>query len=490
MTSVHAASPIPVERLSERFVPQQTRVIMRPFDLGEQRTRRVVERVCALSEEEVRTTLEETIAAFEGRHRHFRETLLRHAEWGLNVAQMREGISDERRLLIGAMFTKEYSISAAAMFNPSIVPAPDQSGCAEGEQRFIMSFRATGEGHLSSIEFRSGTIDQTGDVTLDEVSPYLESAELLPDDRYLRHLVARKLEEMGLGRARSAVLLDYLPEQFTISQLDETVNRLGRAGTAPPGEVVDATRWLCHSNYTIRFNPEHPISERIIFPVSENERRGIEDARFVRFVEEDGSVLYMATYSAYNGVRVLPQMIETTDFVTFHVRTLNGPAARDKGMALFPRKIGGRYYMIGRIDGENLYLLDSDNVHFWHDAELLRRPTYPWEMVQIGNNGSPLETPEGWLLLTHGVGPMRTYSMGCLLLDLDEPRRVIGALNLPLLAPTGAEREGYVPNVVYSCGAMIHGNFVVTPYAVSDSASGIALIPLSALLKRLKGTRT
>jgi predicted GH43/DUF377 family glycosyl hydrolase len=244
--------------------------------------------------------------------------------------------------------------------------------------------------------------------------------------------------------------------------------------------------WLATSNYTIRFPAEHEISERVIFPVSENESRGIEDARFVRFVDDDGSVTYYATYTAYNGFRILPQLIETTDFVTFKILTLNGKAVQDKGMALFPRKVNDRYVMLGRQDGENLYIMYSDNIHFWYDMELLQEPQYPWEFIQIGNNGSPIETDEGWLVLTHGVGPMRKYCLGCMLLDLDNPSKVIGRLEIPFLCPNTEEREGYVPNVVYSCGAMVHNGELIIPYAMSDSVSGIATVDVKELMMMLK----
>lgn len=247
----------------------------------------------------------------------------------------------------------------------------------------------------------------------------------------------------------------------------------------------ECIRWLAKSNYQVTFAPATTLSQRIIFPVSPNESNGIEDARFVRFREEDGSMIYYATYTAYNGHAILPQFIETKDFRSFAVCTLNGQAVQNKGMALFPRRIHGRYAMISRQDDENLFLMTSDNVHFWNEPRLLRRPVHPWEFVKIGNCGSPIETSEGWLVITHGVGPMRRYCIGAILLDLEDPTRVIGSLREPLLEPTGGEREGYVPNVVYSCGAMVHGGRLILPYAVSDTSSQIVTVGLASLLAEM-----
>jgi predicted GH43/DUF377 family glycosyl hydrolase len=284
--------------------------------------------------------------------------------------------------------------------------------------------------------------------------------------------------------------MNLLPDEFTLGQLEETVAGLKGMRLLPrtaQKEAIGAVLWLAKSNYTVRFPAEHELSERVLFPVSENESRGIEDARFVRFVDDDGDVTYYATYTAYNGFRILPQLIETEDFITFKVLTLNGREAIDKGMALFPRRINGKYAMIGRQDGENLYIMFSDHIHFWYDKTLLQVPEHPWEFVQIGNNGSPIETEAGWLLLTHGVGPMRKYCMGCTLLDLNDPSKVIGRLSIPILCPNTEEREGYVPNVVYSCGAVVHNGELIIPYAMSDSVSGIATIAVGDLLRELLG---
>lgn len=478
-----------VKRRSERFVPEHTRVITKFFQPGgEARIRNIIDRVLSLSTDQVEVELEHVFAEFEHRHRRFRQSLLKHYRQVESSLPERIELTVEQQLLLGAYFTHEFSVSAAAMFNPSIVADPNQSGVPEGAIRFIMSFRATGEGHISSIEFRSGIINKGHEIIFDPISPYLEIPEVIVDSVYEKKLFELKLREMGADNEVSLELMNNLGDEFTLADLRQAVASLNDVRILPltaQKEAIEAVVWLAKSNYTIRFPSDHEISERIIFPVSRNESRGIEDARFVRFVDDDGDVTYYATYTAYNGYRILPQLIETEDFITFKVLTLNGRAAQDKGMALFPRKINGRYVMIGRQDGENLYLMYSDNIHFWYDATLLQEPAMPWEFIQIGNNGSPIETPEGWLLLTHGVGPMRKYCIGCTLLDLDDPSIIRGRLDVPLLCPNTEEREGYVPNVVYSCGAMIHGDELIIPYAMSDSVSGIATITVNDLLEQM-----
>jgi len=478
-----------VKRRSERFLPEHTRVITKFFQPGgDHRIRNIIDRVLSLSAERVRLELDHVFAEFDHRHRRFSQSLKKHFAQVEQYIPQGVALSEEQQLLLGAYFTHEFSVSAAAMFNPSIVPDPDQTGVPEGAVRFIMSFRATGEGHISSIEFRSGIITSAHEINFDRISSYLEIPEVIVDSVYEKRLFEMKLREMGADNEVSLHIMNGLGDEFTLAQLRDVVASLEGNRILPrtaQKEAIEAVIWLAKSNYTIRFPAEHEISERVIFPVSRNESRGVEDARFVRFVDDDGTVTYYATYTAYNGFRILPQLIETTDFITFKVLTLNGRAAQDKGMALFPRKINGRYVMLGRQDGENLYLMYSDNIHFWYDATLLQQPEMPWEFIQIGNNGSPIETSAGWLLLTHGVGPMRKYCIGCTLLDLDDPSIVLGRLDVPLLCPNTEEREGYVPNVVYSCGAMVHGDELIIPYAMSDSVSGIATINVDDLLGQL-----
>jgi predicted GH43/DUF377 family glycosyl hydrolase len=296
---------------------------------------------------------------------------------------------------------------------------------------------------------------------------------------------------MGAADEISAHILDRLPEDFAHNAMLEQMDRLRAApryDEARQNRTFEIMCWLADSNYEVSFRADHRISERVIFPVSKNESRGIEDARFVAFFDDRGEVTYYATYTAYNGRAILPQLIETRDFITFNVLTLNGKAVKNKGMALFPRKIGGRYVMLSRQDGENNRIMFSDNIHFWHKSQIIQAPEQPWEFIQIGNCGSPLETDQGWLVLTHGVGPMRQYCIGAVLLDLENPARVIARLDEPLLTPHAGEREGYVPNVVYSCGALIHNDELVIPYAMSDINAGIATVAVSELLNGMRTT--
>ena len=465
------------------------RVITRPYlPSGEDRIRNVIRRVLSLDENEACTILETVLQEFSHRHRYFRESLERNfklvAAFVPDVGQ----VSKQRRLLIGMYFTAEYSVEAAALFNPSIVKVANQETDPEGACRFIMSFRAIGEGHISSIEFRGGIIDSNNDIFFDALSDYIEAPEIHPNPGYNRHLFRLKLQEMGACNAVTHQLLKKLPDNFTFYDLQGKVAELQNNGQFLPQETTDAidmAMWLAQSNYQILFRKDHPISERVIFPVSESERKGIEDARFVRFVDDDGTVTYYATYTAYNGETILPQLIETRDFLSFKIITLNGTQAQGKGMALFPRKIRGQYVMLSRQDGENNAIMFSDNLHFWQRAEILQEPEFPYEFIQMGNSGSPIETPQGWLVVTHGVGPLRTYSLGIELLDLDDPTRIISRIDEPILVPNAHEREGYVPNVVYSCGALIHQDELIIPYASGDQRCSIATLQVPQLMARL-----
>jgi predicted GH43/DUF377 family glycosyl hydrolase len=423
--------------------------------------------------------------------------LTRHIDlescWRRHFSMVRSHVGDHllsfsRELYIGALFSGEYALESAALFNPSIVPHPDQSGVAEGELRFVLSLRATGEGHISSIEFRSGVIHEDGRITIATISPLVSAPDVEENPSYRKLMFLHKLKEMGFENEWSQRILEPLGDDFTHMELDRSMLQNLGEGEEHRREVErtrECVNWLAHSNYEVHFPPAVSLSQRIIFPGSPNESNGIEDARFVRFVEDDGSTCYYATYTAYNGRAILPQLLETPDFQNFRVRTLNGNAVQNKGMALFPRRINGKCAMISRQDDENLFLMISDNLHFWNDPRPLATPSQPWEFVKIGNCGSPIETDRGWLLLTHGVGPMRRYCIGAMLLDLDDPGRVLGSLELPLLEPIGENREGYVPNVVYSCGAMIHNGRLILPYALSDTCSTIGIVDLRELLDAL-----
>lgn len=478
-------------RREEIFHLDTTRVITKPFfPGGEDRIRNVINRVLGLSETDAEQVLEGLKRNFEERHKDILEVFRENFQEISRFVPQKETLTSNRRLLIGAYFTHEYSIQSAAFFNPSIVPHPDQNGLDEGELRVILSFRSTGEGHISSVEFRSGVLKQDNSIVFDSVSRYVERADLVKNPKYFRWNFMRKLEEMGWKNGVSAAISKQLNEEFTFEELLKAITEYEKpiSGRSIAKETIDNILWLARSNYEIQFDPEHTLSERVIFPVSENESSGIEDARFVRFVDDDGDVTYYATCTAYNGRSILPQLMVTKNFLHFRMNTLNGGYAKNKGMALFPRRIDGRYAMISRVDGENLYFMTSDNVHFWDEGERLQEPWDPWEFLQVGNCGSPIETLEGWLLLTHGVGPMRQYFIGAMLLDLEDPRRVIGKLKDPLLVPNREEREGYVPNVVYSCGSIIHNDELIIPYAMSDRASAIAAVSVEELLSALKSS--
>lgn len=416
-------------RLNEKFMPDSSRVIVKPHiptDIN--RVRSIITRVLNLPEENVGKILDKVITDFSTRHKNIYQILEN------NYNQIKKHIPDNiqisanRKLLFGAYFSCEYSIQSAAFFNPSIVPHPNQSEVEEGSLRFILSFRSVGEGHISSIEFRSGIIDKDCNFTFDKVSPFIQRADVIG-------------KHYGDG-------------------------------------VI--------SDYELKFDVNQDLSERVIYPCLQNECNGIEDARFVRFVDDDNSVTYYATYTAYDGHNITPQIIETKDFLNFKIITLSGKYSKNKGMAIFPRKIKGKHAMISRIDGENLYIMYSENLHYWESAEIIKQPENYWEFFQIGNCGSPVETDRGWILLTHGVGPMREYSIGVVLLDIENPAKIIGNMNEPLLICNPEEREGYVPNVVYSCGSIIHNDNLIMPYAMSDTCSGIIKISLNELFDNFK----
>ena len=481
---------VAVTRTQHRLLPDPRRVITKPYSPGEEvfpngksRVRLVMERILAIPEDQVSAMLASVLAEFARRHRDFDQVLEHSFQLVAHYVGDRAELSRERRLLIGAYFTHEYSIEAAALSNPSIVPAPEQSGLAPGERRFIMSVRAVGEGHISSVEFRAGVIDARCNITFDPTGRFVITGTR-KSPVYDKHLFGAKLAELGASNEVTSLVLDPMPPRFTSDELEHAIASLDPKPVprSIAYETIKIIHWLATSNYIVAFPRESAISERVIFPAGPNESRGMEDARFVRFVHDDRSVVYYATYTAFDGFGILPQLIETEDFVSFRIATLNGACAQNKGMALFPRLISGQYAMLSRYDRENISIMTSDNVRLWNHTEKLRTPAQPWELMQIGNCGSPIETEAGWLVLTHGVGPMRRYTIGAMLLDLEDPRRVIAHLPDPFMSPNDHEREGYVPNVLYSCGAMVHNDQLVLPYGFSDLGTGIALVPLNDLL--------
>jgi predicted GH43/DUF377 family glycosyl hydrolase len=472
--------------------PDPSRVLFRPFTtVGQDRPLRLIARVLALPETEVALMLTQVLAEFKTRHQRLLDYFLERYEAIRHLLPTDQKLSQDRKLLLGAYFTHEYSLEAAALFNPSIVPHPDQTGLSAGDLRFVLSLRATGEGHISSITFRTGTIDSRGKIRVDSPSRFVTTPDHIPPVSYHKDIFWHQLQEMGLVDSIAETILKTVHDSFTVNELSQEIQYLRRYAhhrNSDFDRTASRLLNLAKSNYEVVYSADQPLTERVIFPNAPSESNGIEDARFVRFIEEDGTANYVATYTAYDGRVTIPQLLETRDFLRFRVCTLNGPEVQNKGMALFPRRIRGQYVMLSRQDGENLYLMHSDELHFWHTKVPLLKPTYSWEFLQIGNCGSPIETEAGWLVISHGVGPMRKYSIGAFLLDLDDPARVIGRLRYPLLSPDESEREGYVPNVVYSCGSLVHAGTLILPYAMSDSASSFATVPLADLLGAMEPT--
>ena len=476
-----------VKRNRTKIERNSSRVITRPHIPDAGRIRRIIGRVTKLTEESAEDLLFHIDLNFIERHKNIERIFLENFKKVSPYLTDEQDLSSTQKLLIGAFFTMEYSIESAALFNPSIVPHPSQDGLPEGSLRFVMSLRATGEGHISSIVFRSGIIKADHTFLVNPVSEFVDTPIIRHDQFYDSHLFQLKLKSMNAWNETSNRVFENLPSLFTFEALKNRIVGLQmNAENSLDNDAIRNIYWLADSNYFIKFNPTHDISEHVIFPVSENESRGIEDARFVMFFDDDGEVTYYATYTAYNGFCILPQLLVTKDFVNFEIITLNGNAAQNKGMALFPRKINGKYVMLARVDGENNYIMYSDHLHFWDEAIMIQEPSMPWEFFQIGNCGSPLELNEGWLVLTHGVGAMRQYFIGAILLDLEDPTKIIARLEEPLLTPNAEEREGYVPNVVYSCGALIHNNMLVIPYAMSDISSNIATVKITDLIAAMK----
>ncbi len=426
-----------VNRQALHLRPDPARVVVRPFkpateprDLNptdKTRANHIVARVLALDPVATAKQLADVLDNFQGRHRNLLETFEARADEMEPALALHATFTKTQRQLVGAYFLHEYSFEASALFNPSIVSHPDQTGAPQGGRRFVLSLRAVGEGHISSLTFRSGSIAADGNVSIDPTA---------------------RLASTPIIRSRTA---------------------------GPEGNHVE-----------VSFKPDQDISERVIFPITDSQSNGIEDARFVAF-QDAGSTIFRATYTAYSGKAIRSELLETSDFVSFRMAPLKGDASRNKGMALFPRRINGKYAMIGRQDNENLYLIYSDDVHVWNGGRAFLKPEFPWEFVQIGNCGSPIELDDGWLLLTHGVGPVRRYSIGAVLLDKADPSKVLARSREPLVRPEPSEREGYVPNVVYTCGAMRHGNQIILPYAISDTFSNFATLEIDALMRTLEG---
>jgi predicted GH43/DUF377 family glycosyl hydrolase len=485
---------IPIERKSVKVYPDPKRVIARFFYNGEERAKEVIQRVMALSDEEVFSIVSPLLQEYSRRHRNITKVLNRHCQklkhlfddLGIDF----DGSQNYRKLLLGSYFTHEYSIESAAFFNPSIIEDPDQSELEEGEKRLIISFRAVGEGHISSISFRRAMIDKHNNIHVMPASNYIDEAEVIRNATYNKKLFFEKAVASMVDINVLKELEGKLDEHFDYSTLRKIIMDSQRVHEDQLRNMeYEKVLWLSDSYYEIIFSLDTDISDRVIFPISEFERKGIEDARFVKFTDDDGKISYYATYTAYDGSLIMPKLLQTTDFYDFKIRPLFGAGAQNKNLALFPRKINGQYAMMSRIDGWNNYIMYSKNINVWENPILLQTPKYPWEYIQIGNCGSPIETEHGWLIITHAVGPMRKYCLGASLLDLDDPSIEIGRLSEPLLVPNHDEREGYVPNVVYSCGSIINEGKLIIPYGLSDYSSSFATVDLNALIERIKATK-
>lgn len=483
---------IRVKRKRHIFELDTTRVIARFFPAGsDEKKKRIINQLLELSPQKCERELKSILDDFRDRHRNiehiFRENFEKVAFLIPEIE--RSQLPQNRKLLIGAYFTHEYSIESAALFNPSIVRYPDQKFVApEDGTRYIMSFRAVGEGHISSIVFRLGVFDQNNQYYMSPVSPFVYTPERIPSSNCEKEKYLEELNYFNADPELVGKVFDPIPEIFSFHELNNSILKVEQEiGFNPTwNETKDLIYWISDSNYEIVFPENSFISERVIFPVSSRESNGIEDARFVEFRNDNGKIIYYATYTAYNGRHILPMLLETSDFIKFKMRTMYGEAAQDKDMALFPRKIDGKYFMVSRQGGESIKIMESDKITRWRESHLLLAPEYPWELVQTGSNGSPIETEHGWLLLTHGVGPMRRYVMSAILLDLDNPYKIIARLSEPFIVPDDSEREGYVPNVVYSCGSVVHNNdTLIIPYGISDSSSGIITVSLNEILTRL-----
>jgi len=450
----------------------------------------IINRVLNMSDEEVSLTLENTLIRFKDRHFKLEEILERHFDRVAHHAPSDVDISRERRDLIGAYFTQEYAVEGVALFNPSIVLHPDQSGLERDEIRIVLSLRAIGEGHVSSIEFRTGVFSESAGIKMDAPGRRVVTGKTAPIS-LTRDFLMETLDH-HIGTVLYEELLRILPEKFDSDHLGDAITLIEKDTliTAGSGTIAKQIRNIASANYQLHFPADHELSEYIIVPSSADERQGVEDARFTRFTEDDGSINYYATYTAFDGSQINQHLLVTSDFRNFEIRTLIGQAAGNKGMAIFPRRVNGEYLAISRWDNETISIAKSADMGSWGTPTPLQFPEEPWEFVKLGNCGSPIETKEGWLLLTHGVGPMREYSMGAVLLDLEDPSKLIGALKAPLLVSIEEEREGYVPNVVYSCGSLLHGNTLILPYGCSDLKTRFAYVDFPALMNQLReGTR-
>lgn len=478
---------VQVNRKDIKLAPDFKKVIPRFFNTGNDRAIDIIKHVMDMPDTEAKERLAQLIKEFSARYRDILAILNKHfclVKHLLSAGS--ERLNEDKKHLIGAYFTMEYAIEAAALFNPSVVEDPDQTDIPEGSKGVILSFRATGENHLSSLVFRHGILNRSGDISFSAASKFIGEGALTERHIEGKDSFSGRLSQLRLPEDIHTGILEQLNDPFSYHEINlalkKTLNKID--SEAKKEKIRTDILNLIDASYKLQFPPSSVLSERVIFPVTFSEKNGIEDARFVRFTDK-GMVRYYATYTAYDGSFIIPKLIETSDFCQFKISPLHGKAAVNKNLALFPRKIQGNYAMLSRIDGVNNYIMFSKDLYRWEEVQLLQRPKYAWEFVQIGNCGAPIYTERGWLVLTHGVGPMRKYCLGASLFDLEDPRIELGRLCQPLLMPNEHERDGYVPNVVYSCGAIVHGELLFLPYAISDYASSFATIILSELLNEI-----
>lgn len=523
---------VAVTRKKTIFSPDPSRVIARFLQLNDERSAVIIKKVLEMPEKEVDTAMSQLLRGYSRRHRNISRIFENHfnklAAIFDQIEVNKEDFSMAQKALIGSYFTMEYSIESAAFFNPSAMEHPDQSELRINEKRVIFSFRATGEGHISSIVFRTGILDKNSNLSVEPVGKMLAEGDKIIQTVYDKKSFQKKILEMQehemvvsptiidnsvemqdsgnmvpsavlnkkakiqdpLKISSPAFILDKLGDSFTYEELTKGLETAIKDSetTEDQVKIINQLLWMASAHYEIHFSIDSAISERVIFPISATEKKGIEDARFVKFTDDNGKITYYATYTAFDGMTILPKLISTTDFYNFKILPINGDIARNKGMALFPRKINGKYAMLCRIDGVNNYIAYSDKINIWNNAKMIQQPKYPWELVQIGNAGSPIETKDGWLVITHAVGSMREYTLGASLYELDNPEIEIGRLTEPLMGPNEFEREGYVPNVIYSCGSIIHNDDLIIPYAMSDYSSTYATVNLNKLLSTLKAS--
>ncbi len=472
-----------INRSNVQIKANPNRVILNYFKFGDdhnsEKIQHLISRVISIPDQEINQLYVGIKKEFAFRHRNFEHILEKNFKIIQPAIPGGIELSNSRKLVMGAYFSHEYSIQAAALFNPSMIAHPDQKGLKKCEKRFILSLRSVGEGHISSIEFRSGIVDVNGNITLDKETGFATCSEKKWDKIYCRN---NKLKNTALLKNFDQTILQKFEEKFTY---DDYLKKVNNDELSAYDKLTQEKLFrILNANYDVIADKKGPLCERVIFPNSDGESKGMEDVRLVAFTEND-TIEYIGTYTEYDGQETKPQLIITEDFIEFEVRAMYGNAVDNKGMALFPEKINGKYVMLGRQGGENITIMYSDDLFIWKDYEIIMTPEDTWGCVQLGNCGSPLKTTEGWLVITHAVGPMRKYVLGAILLDLEDPSKIIMKLNKPLLSPNEVEREGYVPNVVYSCGSMVHEGNLILPYAMSDSASTFVTINIEDLLNEM-----